>query len=117
MKAAQARELASSSGYLQHSSNLAKPRARGTVNKQSGQARKPSPKEQPLKYLVVDDDSLVLFSVAAMLENLGHQVVEKDNAADAYALLEHNDTIDLVITDHAMPQMTGAELAEAVHQE
>ena len=65
---------------------------------------------------MVDDDSLVLFSVAAMLEDLGHDVVEKVNAADAYTLLEHDDTIDLVITDHAMPQMTGAELAEAVHQ-
>ena len=85
-----------------------------TVNRQDGETE---PKEQSLRVLVVDDDSLVLFSIATMLEDMGHKVTERDNAADAYELLQQDSIFDLVITDHAMPQMTGAELAEAIHND
>jgi CheY-like chemotaxis protein len=61
--------------------------------------------------LVVDDDALIALSTAAMLEDLGHRVVETNSGPQALALIEDGWLPDLVITDHAMPGMTGAVLA------
>jgi signal transduction histidine kinase len=61
--------------------------------------------------LVVDDDALIAMSTVAMLEDLGHRVVEANSGARALALVEDGWLPDLVITDHAMPGMTGADLA------
>jgi signal transduction histidine kinase len=65
--------------------------------------------------LLVDDDALVCDGTAAMLEDLGHTVIEATSAPAALRMLESNADIDLVITDHAMPGMTGVELARVVH--
>ena len=65
---------------------------------------------RPLSVLVVDDDALVLMNTAAMLEDLGHRAAPTLSGAEALAVLNSN-TFDLVITDYAMPQMTGLELA------
>jgi PAS domain S-box-containing protein len=63
-----------------------------------------------LTILVVDDDPLVLTNMTAMLEDLGHTVHEASSAREALLLLERESGIELVLTDQAMPQMTGAEL-------
>ncbi len=65
--------------------------------------------------LAVDDDGLVLMNTAAMLEELGHTVFEATSAKQALAILQAHGNIDLVITDQAMPAMTGSQLAEAIH--
>lgn len=65
----------------------------------------------PLTVLAVDDDSLVLANTCALLEELGHQTLRATSAAQALTLLK-SSTVDLVITDHAMPGMTGSQLAE-----
>jgi PAS domain S-box-containing protein len=67
----------------------------------------------PLVVLAVDDDGLVLINTVAMLEDLGHRVFPASSAKDALATLRR-ETVDLVITDYAMPQMTGLQLAEAI---
>ncbi|HEX4182835.1 MAG TPA: response regulator [Caulobacteraceae bacterium] len=66
--------------------------------------------------LLVDDDALVSAGTAAMLEDLGHEVIEVDTAREALKQLEANHRIDFLITDHAMPGMTGAELANQVRE-
>jgi PAS domain S-box-containing protein len=71
--------------------------------------------ERHLRVLAVDDDLLVLFNTAAMLEDLGHTVHEASSGEEALELLEQ-DTFDLVITDQAMPRMTGAQLVSAIHE-
>jgi CheY-like chemotaxis protein len=63
--------------------------------------------------LVVDDDSLVLTSTTLLLEDLGHRVVSATSGANALMLFDQ-EVIDLLITDMAMPQMSGAQLAHAV---
>jgi CheY-like chemotaxis protein len=70
-----------------------------------------------LSVLVVDDDPLVLESTAAMLEDLGHAVVEARSGEEALTLLRRTRTVDLVVTDYAMPGMTGLQLADAVAAE
>ena len=66
--------------------------------------------------LLVDDDPLVLASTAAMIEDLGHHVLEADSARQALALLRTGRAVDLVITDYAMPVMTGVQLAAEVQR-
>ncbi len=67
-----------------------------------------------LSVLVVDDDSLVLTSTSLLLEDLGHWVISAASGAQALEAFESGQTIDLVITDMAMPHMNGAQLAHAI---
>lgn len=63
------------------------------------------------RVLLVDDDAMVGAGTAAMLEDLGHSVVEAESGPRALDLLGADPNIDIVITDYAMPGMTGGELA------
>ncbi|MBW8843941.1 MAG: PAS domain S-box protein [Burkholderiales bacterium] len=67
-----------------------------------------------LHILLVDDDPLVLDSTAAVLADLGHRVTPAGKALDALARLRTGGDYDLVITDQAMPGMTGTELLAVV---
>jgi PAS domain S-box-containing protein len=67
----------------------------------------------PLTILTVDDDALVLVNTAAMLEDLGHVVHQASSGTEALGILAECE-IDLLLTDFAMPQMNGVELADAV---
>jgi PAS domain S-box-containing protein len=67
--------------------------------------------------LVVDDDPLIAMSTVEMLEDLGHQAIECNSAAQALTILKDRQEIDLMLTDQAMPGMTGIELAELAHKE
>jgi signal transduction histidine kinase len=64
--------------------------------------------------LVVDDDPLVAMSTVGMLEDLGHRVIEANSGKRALEILEAGQSIDLMVTDQAMPGMTGIELAKIV---
>jgi PAS domain S-box-containing protein len=77
---------------------------------------RPEPADEtidPLVVLAVDDDSLVLMNTIAMLEDLGHRVFPATSAREALALLRH-EKVDLVLTDYAMPQTNGLQLAKAI---
>jgi PAS domain S-box-containing protein len=70
----------------------------------------------PLVILAVDDDDLVLTNTAGLLEEMGHTVFQAASAADALRMLQQGE-VDLVVTDYAMPRMTGAELADVIEVE
>lgn len=63
--------------------------------------------------LFVDDDPLIALSTTEMLEDLGHRVIGVSSGGQALDILRGNQRIDLMLTDHAMPGMTGVELAMA----
>jgi CheY-like chemotaxis protein/two-component sensor histidine kinase len=67
--------------------------------------------------LVVDDDPLIAMSTVEMLEDLGHRAIEANSGAQALAILKDGQAIDLMLTDQAMPGMTGLELAEIARKE
>lgn len=72
---------------------------------------------QGQRILVVDDDAIILMNTAALLEDLGHRVLEASSGAEALALLDAHRDIDILITDQAMPGMTGSELIAAARAE
>jgi PAS domain S-box-containing protein len=74
----------------------------------------PASEPRPLVVLVADDDPLVLTNIAAMLDDFGHQVFEASSARQALAILRRESDIDLIITDQAMPEMTGLQLIQEV---
>jgi PAS domain S-box-containing protein len=64
-----------------------------------------------LHVLAIDDDPLVLVNTVAMLADLGHHPVAATSAEEGLVLLKSDLEFDLVISDQAMPGMTGVELA------
>lgn len=65
--------------------------------------------------LVVDDEEPLANMTKQMLERTGYKVVSKTSSTEAFETFRAEpDKFDLVITDHAMPGMTGKELARAI---
>jgi PAS domain S-box-containing protein len=77
-------------------------------------AEQVAPETRRLTILTVDDDALVLINTAALLEDLGHVVIEAGSAAQAIEYFSSRGKIDLLITDQAMPGMTGGDLVVAL---
>lgn len=68
------------------------------------------------RILLVDDDLDLIFSTELMLKQLGYHVVPCTDPSQALQLFSSNpDQFDLVITDQAMPQMNGMELASKLN--
>lgn len=61
--------------------------------------------------LLVDDEELVRMSTADMLAELGYAIIEANSAEEAIRIMEGGTPIDIVVTDHLMPGMTGTDLA------
>jgi PAS domain S-box-containing protein len=69
------------------------------------------------KILVVDDEPDLLEIASAHLSDMGYEVLEAADSAEALKAFARFDDIDLMITDVIMPGgMNGAELAQAVRQ-
>jgi PAS domain S-box-containing protein len=68
---------------------------------------------RPAVILFVDDDPLIAMSTTEMLEDLGHRVIGANSGLHALDILKSEQPIDLMVTDHVMPGMTGIELAAA----
>ncbi|MEY2484219.1 MAG: two-component system, chemotaxis family, chemotaxis protein CheY [Verrucomicrobiota bacterium] len=66
--------------------------------------------EQSLKILLADDEPSVTSSILWALRPLGHRIEIVNDGERALAKLAAEPTIDLLITDHSMPRMSGLEL-------
>ncbi len=75
-----------------------------------------APARDQFMVLVVDDEALVGHVTATMIEDLGHAAMWVPSGAEALEVVRSGRTIDVVITDHAMPGMTGGQLAEQIHK-
>jgi CheY-like chemotaxis protein len=56
-------------------------------------------------------------NTVAILEDLGHRVVQASSARKALNIIGDGREVDLVITDQAMPAMTGLQLMAAIRAE
>jgi len=65
---------------------------------------------RPLKVLLVDDHPEVRSTTAALLEDHGHVVAQAEDGASALSLLKEGECdFDLLITDYAMPHLSGTD--------
>ena len=78
--------------------------------KEDGKATEIVPAPSALRVLLVDDHAGARITTAALLQDLGHEVVE---AADGPRMLDllraAPDHFDLIVSDYAMPLISGAE--------
>ena len=67
------------------------------------------------RILFVDDEPSLVNMVRQILERLGYQIETRLNPIEALALFRSKpDQFDLVITDMAMPEMTGQKLVKEI---
>ena len=64
--------------------------------------------------LLVDDEELVRATTSDMLNDLGFKVVEASSAEEALRLIDDGLAVDVMVTDHLMPGMSGTQLAQVV---
>jgi CheY-like chemotaxis protein len=82
----------------------------GAVDRSPPVERKRVRQERKLTILLVDDHSEVRSTTAALLQDHGHKVFEAANGADALkALKKKACKYDLLISDYAMPHLSGTE--------
>ena len=62
------------------------------------------------KVLLVDDEEIVRLATADMLRDVGYMVVEAASASQALSKLRSGEQMEVLVTDHLMPGMTGAAL-------
>lgn len=73
--------------------------------------------QAPITVLVVEDEALLLFSIADDLRDEGFKVLEASSADAAIRLLETHPEIAVVFTDIDMPgSMDGLRLSAAVSE-
>lgn len=75
-------------------------------------ASAPAPASAPAHLLLVDDDRLILTTVASGLRAAGYRVSTAESVDDAEALLTSGVRPDLVILDMHMPGRDGLALAQ-----
>ncbi len=67
-----------------------------------------------MKFLVVDDSSTMRRIIINTLNKLGHQeIIEASNGREGMDRL-HAETVDMVVTDWNMPEMSGIEFIRAI---
>ncbi len=65
----------------------------------------------PVKTIVlVDDEDLVRRLVSRLLRKEGFHVIEAGTAEEGLAIVESDETVDLLLTDVTLPGMNGVEL-------
>jgi CheY-like chemotaxis protein len=77
----------------------------------------PLPLGQGEAILLVDDERPLVLLGEEMLASIGYEPVGFDESSAALAAFRADpDRFDLVLTDELMPEMTGTELATALHE-
>lgn len=76
----------------------------------------PARTPQATRILLVDDDEAVRGITAAMLKDLGHEVVIASSAEEALSVMALDNAIGLILSDIAMPGMDGTTLSRNIRQ-
>lgn len=92
------------------------PRAIGLLASATDRSE-PHPVAPAARILLVDDEPLVRIAMIAALESLGHTVLEATSPGAALEQLRRDPSIDALLTDYAMPQMTGIELIRSARSQ
>jgi CheY-like chemotaxis protein len=66
--------------------------------------------DTPLRILIADDDALIRLIARAIVQKAGMTVVEAADGAEAMAVLDAGEKIDLVLLDLDMPIIGGLDI-------
>jgi CheY-like chemotaxis protein len=92
------------------------PRAAAADQERESDAAEQGPRtRRKVSILVVDDNEMVLNSTLRVLGSLRYPALPARSGEEALRLIASNPDIDLVLSDFAMPEMNGVELARAIH--
>jgi two-component system, chemotaxis family, chemotaxis protein CheY len=69
-----------------------------------------------IKVLVAEDNAALALVVRLHLESAGFEVTIARNGAEAWGLLQRQD-FEVLVTDHQMPELAGAEVCRRMRQE
>jgi PAS domain S-box-containing protein len=70
-----------------------------------------------LRILLVDDHAEVRTTTAAVLEDIGHEVVQAPDGTEALTRMREQDcNYDVVISDYAMPHLSGTEFLRSARE-
>ena len=67
------------------------------------------------KVLIVDDEEDLAIMMQSILNRQGYDVIVSTDSVEALRIFRENPDIDLVITDQAMPKITGTQLAQEIY--
>ncbi len=87
------------------------PAAEGSAEAEPGRAETETAAPTSATVLLVDDEDLVRAGAGEMLAEAGYRVVQAASADHALQMIRSGLVFDLLVTDYAMPGMTGASLA------
>ena len=82
----------------------------------AGEEAGPVPSGTHARLLLVDDDALVRDLLAERMPEAGYPVLPAASGADALALLDSGEAVDLLVSDLSMPGMDGITLIEQAHR-
>jgi DNA-binding NtrC family response regulator len=69
-----------------------------------------------MRLLFVDDHDVMRASIASLMNELGHQVTEAANLAEARARLDQGDAFDVVILDFSLRDGKGSDLVPDIRR-
>lgn len=64
--------------------------------------------------LIIDDEDLNFFSLAAVLKSRGYQCISANNTAEAFSALKTNPEVSAILMDIMMPGIDGYEATHAL---
>lgn len=70
-----------------------------------------------LKTLLVEDDKISAKFISHVLKSKGAQVKHFLDAVEAYEYIKENPGLDLILTDHIMPNLTGIDFVKKIRRE
>jgi CheY-like chemotaxis protein len=74
-------------------------------------------KEKSKTVLIIDDEELNFFSLAALLRSRGIRSISATNTAEAFSVLKNTPDIDAILMDIMMPGINGFEASKAIKSE
>ena len=76
-----------------------------TLNRQEPEAK---------TVLIIDDEDMNFYSLAALLKSRGYQCISASNSAEAFSVLQKIATVDFILMDIMMPGIDGYEATAAI---
>lgn len=73
--------------------------------------------QRTARILIVEDTPDLLALLGKLIERMGHETLTAENPARALELLKQTERIDLLLTDWAMPEVSGGELIATIKRD